>query len=152
MYHSEAQTKDKQLGRCYYVIQSFLPSNSHPTTALFNDMQPFFKIFDKYKKKKHPPLTPNSIVSHSEPEPATSTSIMVASAVPSVPTGSANVSTQVIQVADITVSVQLGSIIITQTSSLIRLPIMMNSESPLRFPLWRSMIWRLFVRKNMIPP
>ena len=38
---------------------------------------------------------------------------MTASA--SVPTGSANVSTQVIQVADITVSVQLGLIIITQT-------------------------------------
>ena len=33
----------------------------------------------------------------------------------SVPTGSTNVSTQVIQVTDITVSVQLGLIIITQT-------------------------------------
>ena len=110
-------------------------------------MKPFFKIFDKYKKKKYPPLASDPIVSHSEPEPATSTSIMMASAVPSVPTGSANVDTQVIQAADITVRVRLSSIIITQTSSLIRLS---NVESPLQFPIWRSMV--LSVRKNMIPP
>ena len=35
------------------------------------------------------------------------------------------------QPAGVTVSVQLGLVIITQTSLLIRLPIMMNSESPL---------------------
>ena len=41
---------------------------------------------------------------------------------------------QVTQPTDITVSVQLGPIIIAQTLSLIRLSIM-NSESPLWFPL-----------------
>ena len=41
---------------------------------------------------------------------------------------------QVTQPADVTVSVQLGPIIIARTLSLIRLPII-NSESPLWFPL-----------------
>ena len=113
-------------------------------------MRAVSKIFGKYKKRKHPLLTTNPIVSHLEPEPATSTSMMMASAVQSVPTGSANMSTQDIQPTSITVSVQLGPIMITQTSLLIRLP---NLESPLRFPLWRSMIlFLLFVWRNMNPP
>ena len=133
-----------------YVIKSFFPSNSHASTSISNDMRAFSKIFGKYKERKHPLLTTDPIVSHLEPEPATSTSIMMASAVQSVPTGSANVSTQDIQPTGITVSVQLGMIMITQTSSLIRLP---NLESPLRFPLWRSMIlFLLSVWRNKNPP
>ena len=112
-------------------------------------MRAFSKIFGKYKKRE-PLLTIDPIVSHLEPEPATLTSIMMASAIQSVPTGSANVSTQDIQPTDIAVSVQLGPIVITQTSSLIRLP---DLESPLWFPPWRSMILLLLsVWKNMIPP
>ena len=106
-------------------------------------MKALSKIFGKFKKKKDSPLTTDPIISHPELELATLTSIMMVDAMPSVLTGSADGNTQVIQAACIAVSVQLGPIIITQTSSLIRLP---NLESPLRFPLRRSTIW------NMIPP
>ena len=87
-------------------------------------MRAFSKIFGKCKKRKHLLLTTNPIVSHLEPEPATSTSIMMASAVQSVPTGSANVSTQDIQPTGITVSVQLetdhdySNIVVDQTAQL----------------------------------
>ena len=59
-------------------------------------MKPFLRIFGKCKEKKHPPLSTDLIVSHLEPEPVTLTSITMVSAMPSVPTGSANVRTQVI--------------------------------------------------------
>ena len=69
-------------------------------------MEAFSKIFGKYKKRKHPPLTTDPIVSHPEPGLATLTSV-TASAMPSVPSGSANVSTQLedIHPTGITVSV-----------------------------------------------
>ena len=83
-------------------------------------MEAFSKIFGKYKKRKHPPLTTDPIVSHPEPGPATLTSV-TASAMPSVPSGSANMSIQLedIQPAGITVSVQLGPIIMHNYSNIV---------------------------------
>ena len=64
----------------------------------------------------------------------------------SVPADSAT-SDQVTQPAGVTVSIQLGPIIITETLLLIRLP---NLESPLWFPLRRLMI--LLAQKKVATP
>ena len=68
-------------------------------------MKAFFK---KFKKPKHPSFSTNAPVSNPG-EPATSTSTMITSTGdprPFVSTDSANASAQVIQAADVTVSVQ----------------------------------------------
>ena len=81
-------------------------------------MKAFFK---KYKSPKHPFPSTNALVSNPG-EPATSTSTNTGDPRPFVSTGSATVSAQVIQAADITVNVQHkcnhSIIVVDQTSQL----------------------------------
>ena len=79
-------------------------------------------FFEKFKSPKHPPPSTNALVSNPG-EPATSTSTNTGDPRPFVSTGSATVSAQVIQAADIIVSVQHidrnhSIIVVDQTSRL----------------------------------